>query len=87
MLVKLVAARRWPADAPAGFQCAAEDIEHEWIYRGQVLPTDGQVTVQATVTEIDDARRLIRAAGFLAVDSRNIYQMNDFTVRIPRYSP
>jgi hypothetical protein len=46
------------------------------------VPADRQVTVEAVVTEIDDARRLIRAEGFLVVDGRVIYQMKDFAIRM-----
>lgn len=55
---------------------------HRWTYRGQILPTDRLVTVRAVVTEVDDVRRWIKADGFLDVDGRVIYQMNDFTLRL-----
>ena len=53
---------------------------HSWLYRGQVLPSDKLVTVQASVTSIDDINRRIRADGFLMVDGRVIYQINDFEI-------
>jgi hypothetical protein len=56
--------------------------EHTWTYRGQILPTDRQVVVQASMTRIDDAERLIEADGCLWVDSRLIYQMQRFAVRM-----
>ncbi len=40
------------------------------------------MTVEAVVTELDDARRLVRADGFLTVDGRVIYQMKDFAIRM-----
>jgi hypothetical protein len=46
-----------------------------------VIPADHEVTVEACVTAVDDARRLLRADGFLCVDGRVIYSMQDFTVR------
>ena len=52
------------------------------MYRGQVLPGDRRVTVQAVVTAVDDRQRRLQADGFLAVDGRIIYQMNDFTLRL-----
>jgi hypothetical protein len=62
-------------------------MPHRWIYRGQVIPSSKQVTVQASVTGIDDDRRAIRADGFLLVDGLVIYQMNDFTLRLQQGSP
>ncbi len=51
---------------------------HEWVYRGQVLPTDRHVTVDVVVTAVDDATRTVTADGFLTVDGRVIYQMKSF---------
>ena len=55
---------------------------HRWIYRGQVIPTNKQVTVEATIVAVDDGTALIRADGLLSVDGRVIYQMNDFVLRL-----
>jgi hypothetical protein len=38
--------------------------------------------VEATVTGIDDERKVLRADGFLIVDGIVIYQMKDFAVRL-----
>jgi hypothetical protein len=56
--------------------------EHRWVYRGQVLPCDRQVSVQAVVTAVDDEQRWLQADGLLAVDGRIIYQMIGFTLRM-----
>ena len=69
------------APRPGSSRSGLGDL-HRWTYRGQILPTDGLVTVRAVVTEVDDARRWIKADGFLDVDGRVIYQMNDFTLRL-----
>ncbi|MEI8197118.1 MAG: type I polyketide synthase, partial [Phycisphaerae bacterium] len=85
-LFKVVAHRRWGTNEPESpahttFQTLARNQQkHSWIYRGQIIPTDKQVTVEAVITEIDDPRRLIRANGFLTVDGRVIYQMTDFAI-------
>ncbi len=86
-LLKLFAHRRWasgirvpPMSDTIHFQTLARNEKHSWIYRGQILPTDKKVTVEAAITHIDDARRLLRADGFLIVDNRVIYQMKDFTI-------
>ena len=81
-LLKVVAAKRWNLEADAVFQCNALEHAQEWIYRGQIIPEDDEVTVEAAVTEIDDAHRLIRAEGFLIVDGRIIYQMKAFTLQV-----
>ncbi|RIK75612.1 MAG: type I polyketide synthase [Planctomycetota bacterium] len=65
------------------FESMALEQEHKWTYRGQILPTDRQVVVQAAITGIDDAQRRIEADGCLWVDGRLIYQMERFAVRMP----
>ena len=57
-------------------------MKHSWIYRGQVIPSNRLVAVEASISSIDDDNHLIRADGFLTVDGRVIYQMNDFTLKI-----
>ena len=51
------------------------------VYRGQILPKDEWVTVEAVVTAVDDAAHTLTADGFLSVDGRVIYGMKHFTVR------
>ncbi len=81
-LLKVVAWKRWGADPGTRFESVGVGDLHRWTYRGQILPTDRLVTVRAVVTEVDDVRRWIKADGFLDVDGRVIYQMNDFTLRL-----
>ncbi|WP_435019720.1 beta-ketoacyl synthase N-terminal-like domain-containing protein [Tundrisphaera sp. TA3] len=81
-LLKVVAAERWGAGPRSEFESVAVGETHRWTYRGQVLPTDEAITVQATVTAVDDARRMLTAEGFLSVDGRTIYQVKDFTIRM-----
>jgi 3-hydroxymyristoyl/3-hydroxydecanoyl-(acyl carrier protein) dehydratase len=78
-LMKVYAHRRWgdPAD---GWQAMALGQQHKWAYRGQIVPTATEVTIQAYITEVDDARRFVRADGLLAADGRVIYRMSDFTL-------
>ena len=64
------------------FSAVALHQPHEWVYRGQVIPRDKTVTVDAAITSVDDERRLVTASGFLTVDGRVIYQMSDFTVQM-----
>lgn len=78
-LLKLFAQRRLGKPAN-GWQAVALHRPHQWVYRGQILPTDAEVTVQAYITHIDDATRLVQANGLLSVDGRIIYQMTDFAI-------
>jgi acyl transferase domain-containing protein/3-hydroxymyristoyl/3-hydroxydecanoyl-(acyl carrier protein) dehydratase len=77
-LLKAAAVERWPETTQ--FE-AMTGRAHQWTYRGQVVPGDREVTVQAVVTERDDAARRLTADGLLAVDGRVIYQMKGFTLR------
>ncbi len=81
-LMKVAAVRRWGLDADARFQAVALDQPHEWVYRGQIIPSDALVTVEAVISAADDETRLLRADGFLSVDGRLIYEMKDFTLQV-----
>lgn len=83
-LVKFVAVERWGWQAGSVLSPAAPGHGHRWLYRGQVVPTDSRVTVEAWITARDDEQRLLRADGLLSVDGRPIYQMNDFTLAMER---
>jgi acyl transferase domain-containing protein/3-hydroxymyristoyl/3-hydroxydecanoyl-(acyl carrier protein) dehydratase len=78
-LMRVFAHRRW-GESASGWQAMAPGSVHKWAYRGQIIPTATEVTVQAYITEVDDARRFIKADGLLGVDGRLIYQMSDFTL-------
>ncbi|RKZ44624.1 MAG: type I polyketide synthase, partial [Gammaproteobacteria bacterium] len=84
-LLKVVAVEQWGEEIDqdqCDFEVMALNETHHWIYRGQIIPKDEKVTVQAVITEIDHTNKLLRADGFLTVDGRIIYQMNDFALRI-----
>ncbi|HJV33500.1 beta-ketoacyl synthase N-terminal-like domain-containing protein [Geomonas sp.] len=83
-LVKYAAAERWGWEEGDILAAVALERRHRWLYRGQVVPTNTMVTVDAWVTAVDDDQRVMTAAGFLSVDGRPIYQMNDFTVKLER---
>ncbi len=80
-LLKVVASERWGLGPDARFESVGLNDQHRWTYRGQILPTDSTVTTRVVVTGVDDAQGWIRADGFLDVDGRVIYGMNDFTLR------
>jgi 3-hydroxymyristoyl/3-hydroxydecanoyl-(acyl carrier protein) dehydratase len=64
-------------------QSMAIDRPHVWQYRGQVVPTNALVSVEARVTLVTDEREpLIIADGQLLCDGKPIYAMKDFSVRL-----
>jgi len=83
-LLKVVAVKRWGWQPKDSFEIMALQQSHQWTYRGQVVPTDHEVTVQAVITAIDDTRRFLEAQGFLIVDGRIIYKMDKFTLKTRR---
>ncbi len=65
------------------FQATALGHEQQWQYRGQVVPTNREVQVQATLTQVTDGPEpLLIADGLLAVDGRVIYSMKNFALRL-----
>ena len=83
-LAKFPAVERWGWEHCSALSPAATGQRHRWLYRGQVVPTNSMVTVEAWITACDDDQRLLVADGMLSVDGRPIYQMNDFTLRMER---
>ena len=83
-LLKVFASHRWGVDADTTWRTNALGREHRWTYRGQVLPTDSRVEVEAVITEVDDEARRVVGSGYLTVDGRTIYQLGDFSVEIVR---
>ncbi len=79
-LLKFVATRRWGALPETVFEGMTE--KHQWLYRGQVVPTDQTVTIEAFITEMNDNVGSIRADGFLMVDGRVVYKLTDFTLTV-----
>ncbi len=76
-LLKVAAADRW-GEGPFAPLLGEK---HAWKYRGQVIPGDRLVTVEAWVMRVDEARRALFADGYLSVDGRTIYEMKDFAIR------
>jgi 3-hydroxymyristoyl/3-hydroxydecanoyl-(acyl carrier protein) dehydratase len=80
-LMKYAAIKRW-GWREGNTVALAQGRRHSWLYRGQIVPSDASVTVEAWITAVDDAERTLTADGYLSVDGRPIYRMNDFTIRI-----
>ena len=81
-LLKFLAIERWGRNDGRRWEAVAMNAPHEWIYRGQIIPADRWVTVEAVVTAVDPAERRLTADGFLSVDGRVIYGMKKFSVRL-----
>ena len=84
-LLKAAALHRWGARLLQGswhFEPFATGVKHSWSYRGQIIPTDTLVTVEAVIDAFDDEQRLVRGTGYLHVDGRVIYNMKEFAIRL-----
>jgi 3-hydroxymyristoyl/3-hydroxydecanoyl-(acyl carrier protein) dehydratase len=77
-LMKVFAIERWGAPADGRLEAMTRGCKHSWLYRGQVIPTDSRVVVDAVVTAIDDAEQTVEASGTLSVDGRFIYKVTGF---------
>ncbi len=83
-LLKYVALQRWPNTAQNHrFQPILLNRPHTWAYRGQVIPSNKSVQVQAQITAIEEQPiKTIIARGFLSVDGLPIYEMTDFGIAL-----
>ena len=81
-LLKFAAVERWGRHEGAFFAAVALERTHRWLYRGQIAPANSCVTVDAWITSVDDQNRILTADGFLSVDGKLIYQMNDFSLKM-----
>jgi hypothetical protein len=66
------------------FESPIIGVSHQWTYRGQIIPTNRRVTVQAEIKSRDDVRQTLTADGHLEVDGKVIYVMKDFGLGIAR---
>jgi 3-hydroxymyristoyl/3-hydroxydecanoyl-(acyl carrier protein) dehydratase len=80
-LLKVAAVKRWGGGPDTVLETIAHGEQHRWNYRGQIIPSNDQVLVEAVVTSIDDDQKLLKADGFLSVDGKIIYQMKNFSLR------
>lgn len=85
-LLKVAALQIWPECADTHrFECILTGEPHTWIYRGQVVPTNRLVCVEACLTERREGPEpVLKADGFLKVDGLPIYEMRDFGIRLVR---
>jgi len=87
-LMKTVAMKRWPQLANTHRFRMVEGSRHNWTYRGQIIPKNTVVSVEAQVTQATDGSApFIRADGLLSVDGLPIYKMENFELALVRVHP
>lgn len=67
-----------PVDGPLAI---ALGQQHQWLYRGQVLPHNGNMQVIAEVDAVDYEQQSITTSGYLLCDGLVIYKMDAFTLK------
>ncbi len=81
-LLKVAAFKRWGGTPQSRFSAVVCKERQRWSYRGQIIPQNQRVTVEAVITAVDDDQRLLKGDGYLIIDGRVIYEMHDFTVKM-----
>jgi 3-hydroxymyristoyl/3-hydroxydecanoyl-(acyl carrier protein) dehydratase len=82
-LIKFAAMNQWPHLAETHRFEWIMDEPHSWSYRGQVIPENKAIEVDAVITKmIDTPVPTLYANGFLKVDGLYIYQMENFGFRL-----
>jgi len=81
-LLKVAAKERWQLDDRTQFETTATGIRHGWEYRGQIIPSQNRVVVQAEIAAADDGTKTMTASGLLSVDGTVIYKIQDFSIRV-----
>ncbi len=82
-LIKTVTMKRWPHLAATHRFRMVEGSRHSWTYRGQIIPKNKTVAVEALITHMRDGRTpAIRADGLLSVDGLPIYKMENFKLAL-----
>ncbi|MCB2149158.1 MAG: type I polyketide synthase [Deltaproteobacteria bacterium] len=82
-LMKTVTMQRWPHLAATHRFRMVEGCRHGWTYRGQIVPKNQTIVVEALITHVTDGLSpSIRANGLLSVDSLPIYKMENFELAL-----
>ena len=82
-LLKFIALERWPHLKNSHRFGLLTGAEHTWIYRGQIIPENKIVTVEAGITKIqEEPFPCIWADGYLKVDELYIYSMENFGIEL-----
>ena len=82
-LLKYLARRRWPELASTHRFALLTNAAQRWVYRGQILPQNRLVTVEAFITDLQKGPKpRITADGYLQVDGLYIYKMENFGIEL-----
>ena len=82
-LLKFAAIDRWSHRIPGHRFELITDKPHVWTYRGQILPDNKFIEVEAVITSIEDSPLpVIMADGYLKVDGLYIYKVNDLGIKV-----
>ena len=80
-LLKFVAKEKWGDTYKNCHFEMLPDTQHKWTYRGQVVPENKIVVVEAVITDIKEAPcPMIVANGHLKVDDKYIYEMKHYGI-------
>jgi 3-hydroxymyristoyl/3-hydroxydecanoyl-(acyl carrier protein) dehydratase len=78
-LIKFYALQRWPEVRQTHRFQLLQGFEQRWSYRGQVIPSNRVVVVDAVITQVEDGPEpMVKADGWLHVDGLSIYKMEGF---------
>ncbi|MGA9177599.1 MAG: beta-ketoacyl synthase N-terminal-like domain-containing protein [Desulfobacterales bacterium] len=82
-LIKFAAMNQWPhLEKTHRFEWIMDE-PHSWSYRGQIVPENKTIEVDAVITKmVDTPAPTLYANGFLKVDELYIYQMENFGLRL-----
>jgi 3-hydroxymyristoyl/3-hydroxydecanoyl-(acyl carrier protein) dehydratase len=82
-LVRFVAMDRWKGLADSHRFELLTGLRHNWTYRGQIVPDNQSVTVEAVITGVRETPvPEIRANGYVKVDGLTIYRLENFGYRL-----
>jgi 3-hydroxymyristoyl/3-hydroxydecanoyl-(acyl carrier protein) dehydratase len=76
-LLRAFALERWGYDPERFHPALTQGKSHRWTYRGQIVPSNTAIQVQAHIRDVQDNgdRSCLTADGILSVDGLCIYQM------------
>ncbi len=82
-LLKMAAIKRWPHLTASHRFRMTTGRRHRWTYRGQIVPRNQIVMVEALITKVQDGSTpTLRADGLLSVDGLPIYKMENFELAL-----
>jgi hypothetical protein len=78
-----MAGQHWGKSHPDHCVELAPGTTHSWQYRGQILPTNRRIVVDAAVADRTDGDvPAMRVNGVLKVDGLPIYNIRDLSIRL-----